>query len=244
MAGETRQWNHNIHYHDLVLRSVVPGCRLALDVGCGQGLLAKRLAQHCQEIIAIDMDRDAISAARVGNGPEARIRFVEGDVMIYPFADDSFDLITAVASMHHLPLRPALLRFQKLLRPGGVLAIIGLYRAATLSDYAFAATAFPVSWMFRLLRGHAEVGAPVQNPSEMLRELRSACEILLPGASLRRLVVSVFLDLAQAIRVGRALFCPPARDATLRAHWLILLQQLLVLLHMSGFAKPDGNLSC
>jgi len=178
-------WNHNIHYHDLVLRSIAPGCGRALDVGCGEGLLAGRLAHHCQEVTAIDIDRETISRARAG-GSDNRIKFVEGDVMTYPFPDGSFELITAVATMHHLPLRPALTRFRDLLKPAGMLAVIGLYRANTLADYAFSAAAFPVSWIFRLLRGHARVGAPVQDPRETLREIRSACHALLPGVSLRR----------------------------------------------------------
>jgi len=37
---------------------------------------------------------------------EGRITFVEGDVMTRPFDHDSFDLITAVAILHHLPLNP------------------------------------------------------------------------------------------------------------------------------------------
>ena len=106
--------------------------------------------------------------------------------MTYPFPDESFDLIALVATIHHLQLRPALVRLRGLLKPGGVLAIVGLYRGETLSDFAFAAVAFPVSWMFRLLRGYADVGAPLQEPKETLREIRRACDLLLPGASLRR----------------------------------------------------------
>jgi len=180
-----RPWNHNIHYYDFVVRSAPPGCQRAQDVGCGQGLLASRLAQHCQEVIAIDIDRDAISRAASG-GSEGSITFIEGDMMTYPFADASFDFIALVATIHHLKLRPALARLQKLLKPGGVLAIVGLYRAETLTDYVLAAIAFPVSWMFRLFRGYADVGAPVQEPKETLREIRKECDLLLPGASLRR----------------------------------------------------------
>lgn len=185
-SPRSRPWNHNIHYHDLVLKSAPPGCRRALDVGCGQGLLARRLAQLCQEVIAIDIDHDAISRTSVGDGLEARVKFVEGDVMTYPFSDNSFELIASVATLHHLQLRPALARFRKLLMPGGVLTVIGLYRGESLSDRAFAAAAFPTSWMFRLFRGYADVGAPVQDPRETLREIRNACDIFLPGASLRR----------------------------------------------------------
>jgi 2-polyprenyl-3-methyl-5-hydroxy-6-metoxy-1,4-benzoquinol methylase len=98
-------WNHNLHYHGVILRSIPANCRRALDVGCGQGLLARRIASHCGE---------------------QRIAFLEGDVVTEAFSANSFDLITAVATLHHLPLRPALERFRDLLKPGGVLAFIGL----------------------------------------------------------------------------------------------------------------------
>lgn len=155
-------------------------------MGCGEGLLTKRLGERCQDVIGIDMDHDAIARARISVNSEASVQFVEGDVMAYPFLDDSFDLIVAVAALHHLPLRPALIRFRNLLRTGGVLAVIGLYRGETLRDLAFSAAAFPASWTLRLFRGYADVGAPVQNPQETLSEIRCACQALLPGASLRR----------------------------------------------------------
>jgi SAM-dependent methyltransferase len=137
-------------------------------------------------VIAIDYNHAVLSRARAQSGSEPRITFVEGDVMTHHFTDGSFDFVAAVATLHHLPLRPALGRFRSLLRPGGVLAVIGLHRGETLSDLAAAAVAFPVSWMLRCLRGYADVGAPVQNPAKTLREVRLACADLLPGAAIRR----------------------------------------------------------
>jgi SAM-dependent methyltransferase len=182
-----RPWNHNIHYHKLVLRSL-PTCRhRALDVGCGQGQLARELAQHCEEVIAIDVDHETIARARTAAARlSVRATFIEGDVMTHPFSDSSFDFITAVATLHHLEIRPALTRFRNLLRPAGVLAIVGLFRGEPVRDWALGAVAFPVSWGFRCFRGFADVGAPVQDPRETLREIRSVCQTLLPGAVLRR----------------------------------------------------------
>src|SRR5215467_14351512 len=114
-----RAWNHNIHYHPLVLNAIPLGCRRALDVGCGQGLLTQRLAERCHEVIGIDTDHKTLMSARTRNERQARIHFVEGDVMSYPFSADHFDVITVVATLHHLPLRPALTRFKNLLRSGG-----------------------------------------------------------------------------------------------------------------------------
>lgn len=188
----TETWNHNIHYHGLVLRSAPLGCRCALDVGCGTGLLARKLARRCDEVVAIDFDRQTLARARAANNSEARITFVEGDVMTHRFSDDSFDLITVVATLHNLPLRPALARFRNLLRSGGILAVIGLYREQTLADYGFAlAVAVPANWILRWLNRHrhADVGAPLKDPRETLREIRNAFDSQLPGGAFQRRVL-------------------------------------------------------
>ncbi|GAA0991221.1 hypothetical protein GCM10009555_078180 [Acrocarpospora macrocephala] len=38
-----RRWNHNIHYHPRILRAIPEGAQRALDVGCGEGMLAREL---------------------------------------------------------------------------------------------------------------------------------------------------------------------------------------------------------
>jgi 2-polyprenyl-3-methyl-5-hydroxy-6-metoxy-1,4-benzoquinol methylase len=50
-------WNHNVHYQPVILNAVRAGCRTALDVGCGDGLLAGRLTERCAEVTGIDRDR-------------------------------------------------------------------------------------------------------------------------------------------------------------------------------------------
>lgn len=179
-------WNHNIHYHDLVLRALPAHAQRALDVGCGQSLLARQLAIHCEEVIAIDKDHATLVSAEGKGNAEPRVKFIEGDVMTYPFPDGSFDVITIVAALHHLPLKPALERFRDLLRPGGVLAAIGLFRSHTLVDFAYFATAMSTSYILRCAHRYVDVGAPLQDPQETLREIRTACDALLPGSVLKR----------------------------------------------------------
>ena len=191
-------WNHNIHYHDLVVGSIPRHCRRALDVGCGTGLLARRLSRHCEEVVGIDLDHGAITRARAASSSNT-VGFIEGDAMTYPFSKGSFDFIAVAAALHHLPLRPALTRFQDLLRTGGILAIVGLYRARTLQDYVWSAAALPTSLMLRCVRSYADVGAPVKEPEETLREIRSACDSLLPGSVLRRrLLFRYFIEWRKA----------------------------------------------
>jgi hypothetical protein len=40
MMARAGNWNHNVHYQPVVLQAVPAGCGAALEVGCGDGLLA------------------------------------------------------------------------------------------------------------------------------------------------------------------------------------------------------------
>jgi len=188
-------WNHNIHYHDLLLRAVPPNCQVALDAGCGQGVFARKLAKYSQQVIAIDADSEGLSCARAASFAERSIAYVEGDVLSYAFSEDSFDYVAALASLHHLPLRQAINRFRELLRSGGVLAVVGLYRLHTMQDFAFAAVAHPTSRVLRWAHGGSSQAErveesfkdpPIREPAETLREIGDAFTALLPGGQFER----------------------------------------------------------
>jgi SAM-dependent methyltransferase len=178
-------WNRNVHYHQVVLREVPPHCRRALDVGCGTGMLASRLAARCRDVIGIDADAPALARARAAH-VTPNLTFLEGDAMTYAFDDTAFDFIASIATLHHLPLEPALERFKQLLRPGGTLAVIGLYRLETVSDFTYANVAMPVSWWYRCTRPVEPVAAPIRDPDETLSEIQCAVERILPGADITR----------------------------------------------------------
>src|SRR5438309_9242929 len=125
-------WNHNTHYHRTVLGAMPSGAKRALDVGCGEGDLLADLVPAVPLVVGIDADKHIVDQA-VGAAPTARV--VNGDFLTYPFQPESFDLVAAIASLHHMDLASALGRVADALRPGGVAVVIGLARPATASDY-------------------------------------------------------------------------------------------------------------
>lgn len=90
-----------------------------LDAGCGTGGLMARLAQEPgAEVYGLDLSRDALAFTRGRGQP----RLVQGDVTALPFADDSFDLVTALDVVEHVEQdEQALAEIRRVLRPGGVL---------------------------------------------------------------------------------------------------------------------------
>ncbi|CEG94931.1 class I SAM-dependent methyltransferase [Propionibacterium freudenreichii] len=131
MVSSARRWNHNIHYHRLILDAVPAGSRTALDVGCGNGLLSVELREAVPEVTGIDLDQTVLEDARQHSD---EITWVRGDAMTCDFGK-TFDVVASVATLHHLPdLDTALSRLADLTSPGGVLAVVGVARTSRPKD--------------------------------------------------------------------------------------------------------------
>jgi len=57
-------WNISIHYDALLESKVPPDAQRVLDVGCGDGFLAARLARRIPEVVALDIDAPVLERAR------------------------------------------------------------------------------------------------------------------------------------------------------------------------------------
>jgi ubiquinone/menaquinone biosynthesis C-methylase UbiE len=90
-----------------------------LDVGCGDGGVARLLRTRVAEVIAVDIEpspewRD-----------EPRLSFAVADAERLSFADASFDVLHSKDSLHHMEdPRAALAEYARVLRPGGTLLVI------------------------------------------------------------------------------------------------------------------------
>lgn len=100
-----------------ILTHIAPPPLRILDVGCGNGLVARRLQEHGHDIIAIDESAELVQHARA-LGVDAR-------VAAWPaFRDAPFDVVLFARSLHHIhPLAEAVEHAHRLLAPAG-LAIV------------------------------------------------------------------------------------------------------------------------
>ncbi|GAB3579540.1 class I SAM-dependent methyltransferase [Amycolatopsis endophytica] len=180
-------WNTNVARHPDILRAVPIGCRDALDVGCGDGLLARKLMGRATVVTGIDRSPAMIARAREQAGGPC---FVEGDFLDADLPAEGFDFVCSVATIHHMGFEPALRRMRDLLRPGGTLVVVGLAREATAADWAWWAAATPVVRITKVLRrASGPDGMPATNPAMSYGEVREAARRMLPGVRYRRHVL-------------------------------------------------------
>jgi SAM-dependent methyltransferase len=95
--------------------------RRVLEVGCGRGELAERIARELgAEVVAVDQSERMVELTRA-RGVDARV----GDVQDLPFPDDSFDCALAAWMLYHVPdLDRGLAELARVLRPGGRLVAV------------------------------------------------------------------------------------------------------------------------
>jgi SAM-dependent methyltransferase len=204
MMARADYWNHNVHYQPVILGAVPAGCGAALDVGCGDGLLVRRLAERCAEVTGIDRDPRMIALARAeahqteahqteahraeAHRAEApsRTRFIEADFLTHPLDPASFDFVCANTSLHHMDFAAALTKAAEILRPGGRLAVIGLAADKSVTDLLAGAPGIPATLFYRALYGKGGSGAPVMDPQMSWREVRAEAARLLPSVRYRR----------------------------------------------------------
>jgi SAM-dependent methyltransferase len=190
------EWGHTEYYHPFLLRNVPEGARRALDVGCGTGLFARRLADRVAHVDAIDISDEALSLARRRSIDVPNVRFRLADLLDSDIEPKSYDYVSCLMCIHHMPFEPAIQRMASLLRPGGVLAILGLGQL-TVGELPRAFATLPLDMAmgirFKVAKALgrpslAGVGpeAPVMNPRMRWGEIRRATATVLPGSSYKR----------------------------------------------------------
>jgi SAM-dependent methyltransferase len=183
-AAPTDYWNHNSAYHPLILAAARRhrGGR-ALDVGCGEGLLVQRLAPIMGEVVGIDKDRPALELARRRIDGRSNVELINAS---FPaeIGLGSFDLITFVATIHHLDHAAAMAGARELLRPGGELIIVGL-AAETPVEQLLGAFRVPlVRLLGRINHEEPSIPVPVKDPELGAAEIRTLAARELPGSTM------------------------------------------------------------
>lgn len=187
-------WSHNDAYgwwiaaHARRLRTPHP--RSALDVGCGTGNLIARLVSVVDQVTGLEPDPATARVAAARFADDRRVRILQRSFDERP--EGSWDLVTMVAVLHHLPLEETLLAIRSMIKPGGPLVVVGLSRE-TRRDAGWSVVSVLLNPLVGLLvhprpDGIPPVGmtAPARDPEHTLEEIREVFVRLLPGVRIRR----------------------------------------------------------
>lgn len=120
----TRTPGHDVYddFSGPALLDVLPAPgRATLEIGCGEGRVARDLAAHGHRVTGLDVSPKLVAAAAEAH-PEGA--YVVGDAATLPFADGAFDLVVAFNSLTNVDDMPGALReAARVLEPGGRLGV-------------------------------------------------------------------------------------------------------------------------
>lgn len=182
-------WDHNTHYHRYLLNQIPSRANRSLDIGCGLGLFARKLAERSTLVDALDVDEVVLAEAAELNFA-ANIAYIKGDFLTADLPETAYDLIVAIASLHHMDMAAALQKIRLLLGPSGKLIILGLYREKTPVDYAYSAISIPLNFACKQWHQTSKMrptqGAPTRPAQLSLKQLQEIANTVIPGCRLRR----------------------------------------------------------
>ena len=166
----------------------------ALDLGCGTGSLTRLLAARLGDALGVDLSGEMIARARAASPADSGAHYLQGDFRDTPAAGETFDVVTAIAALHHLPIDEALVLAAARVRPGGLLLVVDLHEPVHLPRAARRLGAWCLAHWDALRE------ARKTRPPEVRRawlahgdkervptaaEIRSACARLTPRPALR-----------------------------------------------------------
>jgi len=115
------------YYYDMVLKKLPKG-KTILDVGCGRGTNVSKMAKFSKKAVGIDLSDERIKKAKRLYGHNKNVEFLVMDGNNLKFKPRTFDVVFSAGTMHHIPLKKTLDQFKKILKPGGIIYILDVYK--------------------------------------------------------------------------------------------------------------------
>jgi SAM-dependent methyltransferase len=144
-AGFDQGASHGVHneaqhraWLDLLRQVAGPPPLNVLDVGCGTGFLAMRMAELGHTAVGVDLSEEMLAEARrKTEGIGLAVRFQLGDAEAPPQDGAPYDVILERHVLWTLPQpREAVHTWQTLLKPGGLLILIeGIFEMSDRTVY-------------------------------------------------------------------------------------------------------------
>src|SRR5438552_4715613 len=90
----------NDRYEKFLAKQVPCQAQTILDVGCGLGRLAARLAAPNRAVMGVDLSPEMIAQARKLEDAAGRLEFRRGNFLEMEFPPSGFDCVISAAALH------------------------------------------------------------------------------------------------------------------------------------------------
>ncbi|SDT25065.1 class I SAM-dependent methyltransferase [Microlunatus soli] len=138
-------------------------------------------------VTGIELDKRAAEVAQSRFADDARVQVCQASFDDRP--SGTWDLVTLVAVLHHLPLQRTLVDAKALVNPGGRLVVVGLSRDSPGLWSLISILLNPLVGMLAHPRGDGaspqSAIAPARPATESLAEIRAVATNVLPGVQVR-----------------------------------------------------------
>lgn len=156
------------HNADVIVETLALEGKRVIDVGCGDGSLARRLVRHGARVLGVECSPRQLAKARAAPSVPG-VDIVEGIGQSLPVASGTADYVVFFNSLHHIPpsaIPKALDEAARVLKPGG-----WVYVSEPLAEGAFFETCRLVDDETQL-RAHAYAALMATNTLKPIREFR------------------------------------------------------------------------
>jgi len=137
-SGSAKTYDQVATMHEQIiddLLSLITGdYQNILDIGCGTGTMAAKLAKKFPkaEIVGLDLAPGMVEQAKKKiKGP--KVKFLAGDAEALPFLDKFFDLVVSTSSLQWMECRQVFKEVRRVLKPGGAF-YFATFGPATLAE--------------------------------------------------------------------------------------------------------------
>lgn len=154
-----------------------------LDVACGTGRFVRFVKQAFPRlgVTASDLSQAYLDEARRHLRPLAGVDFRQAAAEALPFADESFDIVTAIYLFHEVPpkvRRDIAREFVRVLKPGGLLAFMDSLQIGDAPDFDGMLERFPLNFHEPYYAGYIREDLPALFAEAGLSHVASRPEFL------------------------------------------------------------------
>lgn len=159
-----------------------------LDIGCGDGELARFLSDKERYVIGLDISDECITKAQELTGETEKIKYVNCSFEKFDAKGRLFDAVVFVASIHHMDMEKAIVKAKALLRENGKLVIVGIAAPSSLVDWMVEALRIipcKIGSAFHRMQSSEKLNIPTSYTVLKMSKIRKIVSAVIPKARLK-----------------------------------------------------------